>query len=224
MKQKVLNFKFKLKNKDFFVSEKNNLSFNLINQWPNWSNQLIFIYGPKKCGKTSIAKIWQEKSKAIFLNNKIFPKIFSESLDVDYIANNNWIIDDINNLLKKRNFDEKILNLINILLTKKKSNLLITSTKPPKFINSNIKDLISRIASSFVVEVNEPDNDLLCKIIKKYLDERNIEIQKKHLDFLSNRIERSYKSALNVAKRIDKESLETHSKITTVFLRKIIGY
>ena len=79
MKQKVLNFKFKLKNKDFFVSEKNNLSFNLINQWPNWSNQLIFIYGPKKCGKTSIAKIWQEKSKAIFLNNKIFPKIFSES-------------------------------------------------------------------------------------------------------------------------------------------------
>ena len=48
MKQEVLNFKFKLINKDFFVSEKNKLAFNLINQWPNWSNQMIYIYGPKK--------------------------------------------------------------------------------------------------------------------------------------------------------------------------------
>ena len=222
MRQAVLNFKFKSENKDFFVSEKNKLSFNLINQWPNWSNQLIFIYGPKKCGKTTIARIWQEKSDAIFLNNRNFSKIFTEDFDVNYIADNNWIIDDINNLLRKNSLDEKILNLVNILQTKKKSNLLITSTKPPRFINSNIKDLISRIASSFVVEVNEPDNDLLCKIIKKYLDERHIRIEKKHLDYLSRRIERSYKSALNIAKKIDKESLQTHSKITTNFLKKII--
>ena len=80
-------------------------------------------------------------------------------------------------MFRNNSFDEKILNLINIIQTKK-SNLLITSTKPPKSINSKIKDLISRVASSFVVEVNEPDNDLLCKIIRKYLDERNIHDRK----------------------------------------------
>ena len=223
MKQEVLNFKFKLINKDFFVSEKNKLAFNLINQWPNWSNQMIYIYGPKKCGKTTIAKIWQEKSSALFLNNKNILEIFSENLDVNFITDHNWIIDDINYLFRNNSFDEKILNLINIIQTKKKSNLLITSTKPPKSINSKIKDLISRVASSFVVEVNEPDNDLLCKIIRKYLDERNIKIENKHLDYLSKRIERSYKSALYFARRIDEESLQTHSKITTKFLKNIIN-
>tara|TARA_Y100001954_G_C15714235_1_gene554666 strand:+ start:477 stop:1145 length:669 start_codon:yes stop_codon:yes gene_type:complete len=222
MKQGILNFKFKFKDKDFFISKKNILAMDLINQWPKWSNQIIFVYGPKKCGKTSIARIWQERSRAIFLSRKRFDEIISSNFDVELITKNNWVIDDINSLFKKEMIDEKVLNLINILLSRKTSNLLITCDVPPRLVKTKINDLISRISSAFVVEVKEPDNNLLCKIIKKYLSDRNISISNHNLEYLSKRIERSYESAIDIAKKIDKKSLQTHSKITTTFLSKII--
>ena len=82
MKQNVLNFRFENK-KDFYVTSKNSLAFELIQKWPNWNNQFFFLYGPSKCGKTTICKIWQKKSKTYkdhtgslipFYNNDSFKK------------------------------------------------------------------------------------------------------------------------------------------------------
>ena len=67
MKQNILNFKFS-KNRDFFISPKNEIAFNMVQKWPNWNSQLIYIYGPDKCGKTLISSLWKKKSKAIFLD------------------------------------------------------------------------------------------------------------------------------------------------------------
>ena len=49
-----------------------------------------------------------------------------------------------------------------------------------------------------VVEVKEPDEDLLMKIIEKYLLDRRIKLDKNIIKFILNRIERTYKSALRV--------------------------
>ena len=76
MKQDILNFKFE--NKDFYVTSKNSLAFDLIQKWPNWNNQ-FFLYGPTKCGKTTICKIWQKKSKAIFLDKKKIEKFLNNT-------------------------------------------------------------------------------------------------------------------------------------------------
>ncbi|MFL2679342.1 MAG: DnaA ATPase domain-containing protein [Alphaproteobacteria bacterium] len=221
MKQEILNFKFKNK-KDFYVNSKNLLAFNLIQKWPNWNNQFIFLYGPKKCGKTTICNIWKEKSDAFFLSEKKIDDILSNKLNNEYLHKNNWIIDNIDELIKKKNFDEKVLNIINLIREKKKSFLLMTSNIPPKILVTSLKDLVSRISGSLVVEVCEPDNDLLCKIIEKYLKERSIIIKKSNLEYLINRIERSYKSAVRIARFIDKKSLETHSQINYSFLKKVI--
>ena len=55
----------------------------------------------------------------------------------------------------------------------------MTSKVPPKNLPTKIDDLISRISGSLVVKVYEPDNFLLGQIIKKYLEEREIHIDKK---------------------------------------------
>ena len=41
MKQEILNFKFDNK-KNFFVTSKNALAFDLIKRWPHWNNQFFF--------------------------------------------------------------------------------------------------------------------------------------------------------------------------------------
>ena len=220
MKQDVLNFKFENK-KDFYVTSKNSLAFELIQKWPNWNNQFFFLYGPTKCGKTTICKIWQKKSKAIFFNKKKIEQFFNNTYKKDFNVPDNWILDNVDLFLKKSN-DEELLNFINIINEKKKSFFLMTSKVPPRQLPTKINDLLSRVLNSLVVKVHEPDNLLLAKIIKKYLEEREIIIDKKKINYLTNRIERSYQFAIKIAKKIDSKSLESHSNISFSFLKKIL--
>ena len=220
MKQDVFNFKFE-SNKDFYVTSKNSLAFDLIQKWPKWNNQFFFLYGPTKCGKTTICKIWQKKSNAILLNKKKIEQFFNNTYQKDFNIQNNWILDNVDIFLKKNN-DEKLLNFINIMKEKKKSFFLMTSKVPPRQLSTKINDLLSRVLDSLVVQVHQPDNLLLAKIIKKYLEEREIVIEKKKIDYLTNRIERSYQFAIKIAKKIDSKSLENHSNISFSFLKKIL--
>ena len=220
MKQDVFNFKFE-SNKDFYVTSKNSLAFDLIQKWPNWNNQFFFLYGPTKCGKSTICKIWQKKSNAVLLNTKKIEQFFNNTYLEDFNIQNNWILDNVDMFLKKNN-GEKLLNFINIIKEKKKSFFLMTSKVPPRQLSTKINDLLSRVLDSLVVQVHQPDNLLLAKIIKKYLEEREIVIEKKKIDYLTNRIERSYQFAIKIAKKIDSKSLESHSNISFSFLKKIL--
>ena len=98
----------------------------------------------------------------------------------------------------------------------------MTSKVSPRQLPTKIDDLLSRVLNSLVVQVHEPDNILLAKIIKKYLEEREIIIDEKKINYLTNRIERSYRFAIKVAKKIDSKSLENHSNISFNFLKKIL--
>ena len=225
MKQEVLKFSFKFISNEFYVTEKNTFAYKIIKDGPNWSNQIVFIYGPKKCGKTMISKIWQEMSSAKYLSHKNFDNLVPDSFDLNFVKKNNWIIDDVDKLLSKHKGKnkEKVLNLINIIKTNPNSYLLMTSLTPPNMINCGLQDLTSRILASIVVEVGYPDQELLSKIIRKYLADRNVELSEKCILFISNRIERSYESAFKIAKKIDIQSLENKSSISVHFLKTLFS-
>ena len=225
MKQEIIKFNFKFKNNDFYVSNKNELAYKMIKKWPEWPTPVVYIYGSEKCGKSLVCKLWKGISSGIYINRRNFLEKLIPQNDLLYIKNHNWIIDDVDYIIsfEDNKYEEKILNLINIIKTSEKKNLLMASRKMPRFLNSSLKDLISRISSSTVIEMRDPDEVLLKKIIEKYLNERNIKINKESLDYLINRIERSYKSALKVAKQIDTMSLEKKTKINKFFLRSILN-
>lgn len=225
MKQEIIKFNFKFKNNDFYVSNKNELAYKMIKKWPEWPTPVVYIYGSEKCGKSLVCKLWKDLSSGIYINKRNFLEKLIPQNDLLYIKNHNWIIDDVDYIIsfEDNKYEEKILNLINIIKTSGKKNLLMASRKMPRFLDSSLKDLISRISSSTVIEMRDPDEVLLKKIIEKYLSERNIKINKESLDYLINRIERSYKSALKVAKQIDTMSLEKKTKINKFFLRSILN-
>ena len=225
MKQEIIKFNFKFKNNDFYVSNKNELAYKMIKQWPEWPTQVVYIYGSEKCGKSLVCKLWKDISRGIYINkNNFLEKLIAQN-DLTYIQNHNWIIDDVDYIIsfEDNKYEEKILNLINIIKTSRKNNILMTSRKMPRFLDSGLKDLISRISSATVIEMRDPDEILLKKIIEKYLNERNIQINNESLDYLINRIERSYKSALKFAKQIDIMSLEKKTKINKSFLKSILN-
>ena len=207
------------------MSNKNELAYKMIKKWPEWPNQVVYIYGSEKCGKSLVCKLWKDISLGIYINrNNFLEKLIAQN-DMIYIQNHNWIIDDVDYIIsfEDNKYEEKILNLINIIKTSGKNNILMTSRKMPRFLDSRLKDLISRISSATVIEMRDPDEILLKKIIEKYLNERNIHINNESLDYLINRIERSYKSALKFAKMIDIMSLEKKTKINKSFLKSILN-
>lgn len=225
MKQEIIKFNFKFKNNDFYVSNKNELAYKMIKKWPEWPTQVVYIYGSEKCGKSLVCKLWKNISQGIYINTSNFMEKLIAQNDLTYIQNHNWIIDDVDDIIsfEGNKYEEKILNLINIVKTGGKNNILMTSRKMPRFLDSGLKDLISRISSATVIEMRDPDEILLKKIIEKYLNERNIQINNESLNYLINRIERSYKSALKFAKQIDIMSLEKKTKINKSFLKSILN-
>ena len=225
MKQEIIKFNFKFENDDFYVSNKNELAYKMIKKWPEWPTPVVYIYGSEKCGKSLVCKLWKSLSSGIYINRRNFLEKLIPQNDLLYIKNHNWIIDDVDYIIsfEGNKYEEKILNLINIIKISGKNNILMTSRKMPRFLDSDLKDLISRISSATVIEMRDPDEILLKKIIEKYLNERNIQINNESLDYLINRIERSYKSALKVAKQIDILSLEKKTKINKLFLKSILN-
>ncbi len=225
MQQTIIKFKFKFKSNDFYISNKNELAYKFIKSWPDWPTKIAYIYGSEKCGKTSICKLWMKLSKSIYVNKNNFLRRLIPQDNLDFIKSRNWIIDDVDHIIhfKKNKYEEKILNLINIIKASDKNFLLMTSKNTPKSLKSRLDDLISRLSSSTVIEMQDPDEDLLKKIIEKYLSERNVNISNENLEYLINRIERSYKSALMIAEKIDVKSMEAKKKINKLFLNSIIN-
>ena len=222
MKQNILKFNFKFKSNDFFISEKNFFAYEMISKWPEWNNQFLYIYGPEMCGKTLISEIWTKKSKAIYVSHESFDKKIPDDFDINFVKNNNWVLDDVDKLIEKnKNINNKIFSFINVLKTTPNTFLLMTGLKSPKHINCYFKDVTSRMLSSIVIEIGYPDELLLSKIIEKYLNDRNVLLDKRSLSYILDRIERSYESAIKIAKQIDMISLEKKSKISIHLLKSI---
>ena len=224
MRQDIIKFTFKKINKESVcISEKNFFAYKIIKEWPNWSNNALFIYGPKNSGKTLFSNIWKARSNANTINSNFFLKDnFKTSINkID--SKSCWIIEDLDILLKKKinDIEEKILNFFNIVISKG-NHILITSKKNPSNLKNKLSDLTSRLNASIVVEVKEPDQYLLEQIILKKLYSKQINVSAKSIQYLINRVERSYKSAKKIANLIDKKSLELKLSPSIKFMKKLI--
>ena len=168
--------------------------------------------------------MWKENSNALYIDKKRLEMMIDSNFEQSPLNSNNWIIDDIESLISssEKKYDEKILNLLNILQANKSSFLLITSSLPPKFLSSKLMDLISRLSSMLIIEIKQPDEELLIRIIKKYLKDRNIILKNENIDFITKRIDRTYSAARKISKLIDTVSLENQQNISKTFLSNLI--
>ena len=224
MRQDIIKFTFKKINKESVcISEKNYFAYKIIKEWPKWSSNALFIYGPKNSGKTLFSNIWKARSNANAITSNFFLKDDFKTNVNKIDSKSCWIIEDLDILLKKKadDIEEKILNFFNIIISKG-NHILITSKKNPSNLKNKLSDLTSRLNASIVVEVKEPDQYLLKQIILKKLYSKQINVSAKSVQYLINRVERSYKSAKKIANLIDKKSLELKLRPSIRFMKKLI--
>ena len=215
LNQLLLDFNHKknFNDHDYYVSESNYFAFNIINKWPKWEKRILNVSGEKFSGKTHLANIFKSKSNALLINkekikNDIFKKIkISESI----------IIDDFN-----ENFDEKIIYSIFNLVDQDNKYLLINSEKPINEIKFILPDMISRSKNCLFAQIENPDDDLIFAIILKNFSDRQIKLEKKLIEFIINRIDRSYGKISEFIYKVDELSLKKKKPINLKTIKEIL--
>ena len=202
---------------DFITSSCNIDAFRMVSSWPRlWPSQTLLVSGEKRSGKTFLAKIWQEASNAKFIDIKLAEKILSSNPQKP----ENFILEDIEYLLPLH--EETIFHLFN-KINLSKGYLLITSSKPLISLDIKLPDLKSRIGSSGIVNIMQPDNDLLKGIIFKQFSDLQMVVSPSVIEYIVPRVERSFESISKIVFEINKKSFETKRNITIPFVKEILG-
>ena len=190
------------KKEDFYVSSSNQKAYDLIEQWPKWIKRTVNIFGPPGSGKSHLVSILKSKTS----NLQVESSMLKEEIFIKFKTKEALIIENLDEKVSER----LLFSLWNAALQDNKY-LLITSKKPINSFKFNLKDLMSRVKSSLVVGINLPSDDLISVIIAKNFSDKQIKVEKKHIDYIIKRIDRSYEKISQFILTLDKYSLKKGS-------------
>ena len=168
---------------DFYVTKSNREAFMLIESWPKWLKRSLNIYGPSGSGKSHLASIFEKKTSFI----KIECSNLSDKIFMQFKLKESLIIENLDEKVP-----EKILYSLFNMASQDNKYILITSKKSLASFNFSLDDLQSRVNSSTIIEIKPPDDDLINVILSKNFSDRQINIDKKHIDYIIKRTDRSY--------------------------------
>jgi len=216
LNQLILKFDYEqnFKDDDFYVSKSNEHIFSLLNKWPKWEKNFLNISGEKFSGKTHLVNIFLKKFKGIKLNAK---KLNNENLKEIKIYEN-IVLEDI-----EKDIDEKLIYTFLNIIDQDNKYLIVTSLEPIVNINFNLIDLKSRSNNFLLQNIEKPDDELMFALILKNLSDRQISLDKKLIDYIIKRIDRSYNKIFDFIFKIDQISLKMKKSIDFKIIKKALG-
>ena len=101
--------------------------------------------------------------------------------------------------------------------------IIITSEKPLVEIDFKLDDLRSRTKNFLLQKIEKPDDELMFALILKNLSDRQISIDKKLIDFIIKRIDRSYGKIFEFIYKVDELSLKKKKPIDFKIIKEVLG-
>ncbi len=216
LNQQIIKFDHgqNFKDKDFYISKSNQSIINLLDSWPKWEKNFLNISGEKFSGKTHIVNIFLNKFKGIKLESS---KIKNKDLKEIKIYQN-IVLENLD-----ENIDENLIFTLFNIIDQDNKYLIVTSSKPIVEINFQLKDLKSRSTNFLLQNIEKPDDDLIYALILKNLSDRQISLDKKLINFLVKRIDRSYSKIFDLIYKIDEISLKKKKSIDLKIIKEVLG-
>ena len=215
LNQLLLNFEYKqnFKDEDFYVSNSNYYAFNLINSWPKWEKNFLNICGEKYSGKTHLSNIFLKKFKGIKIDANSFENKNLKEIKIY----ENVILDNLG-----QNVDERLIYSLFNIIDQDNKYLIINSLIPVSKISFKLEDLRSRTKNCLVAKIDKPEDDLMFALILKNFSDRQITIDKKLIDFIIKRVDRSYDKIFEFIYKIDEISLKKKKSIDFKIIKEVL--
>ena len=199
---------------DFYVSSSNNEAFKLIESWPKWIKKTVNIFGPQGSGKTHLISMLKNKTSTIDVDsNQVTDQIFFEFKLKEVLI--------IENL--KENISENLLYTLYNVAQQDNKYFVLTSRKPINKFNFKSMDLKSRVNSTTIIGIDLPSDELISVILSKSFSDKQIKVEKKHIDYVIKRIDRSYEKISQFISTIDKYSLKKGSPFSLKLIKEVLN-
>ena len=165
------------------------------------NKKYVFISGPNKSGKTSLAKKFSEKNKKKLINDIPKKLVFDTGVYLD-----------LHQLPLK---SESFFHFLQYFLS---NNLSLTILSNQSFddisnISEIIPDILSRLKLFTFITINPPQDQLLFLLIEKFLKNKSISVHPKIIRHIMNYIERTYDDAFRAAEVINHLLYENNHNI-----------
>ena len=203
------NFKFD----DFYVSKSNEHIYILLNKWPKWSKNFLNINGEAFSGKTHLIDIFLKRFNGI----KFEAKLFNNDNLKDIKIHQNIVLENIS-----EDVDEKLIYTLFNIIDQENKYLITTSRESIVDIKFNLDDLRSRAKNFLLQKIEKPDDEMIFALILKNLSDRQILIEKKLINFIIKRIDRSYGKISDFIYKIDEISLKRKKPIDFKIIKEAL--
>ena len=201
----------------------------------------LLIYGASGVGKTHlmfairnrIAEIYPEK-KIEIITCEEFTSLFIESTRAGTVSlfHNRFrsadvlLIDDIQFIEKKEVTQEELFNTIDTLL-KAKKQVVLTSDRPPKDINSLDDRLRSRFESGLLADIASPELETRIGIIKIKTEDKGITLEEDLVYYIADQLKSNIRQIEGMINQIN-AYINLHSTNPTMpvvqnYIRNIVS-
>ena len=215
LNQLLLNFEHKqnFKDEDFYVSDSNFYAYKIINSWPKWEKKFLNVCGEKYSGKTHLTNIFLKNFKGIKINSNSFKNEDFKNLKIY----ENIVLEDFD-----KNINENLIYSFFNFIDQDNKYLIINSAIPISEIDFKLEDLRSRAKNCLVAKINKPDDELIFALILKNFSDRQILIDKKLIDYITKRINRSYGKIYEFIYKINELSLIKKKSIDFKIIKEVL--
>ncbi|HUH48607.1 MAG TPA: DnaA regulatory inactivator HdaA [Mycoplana sp.] len=198
---------------DLLISDPLSAAVTVVDAWPNWPSPVVILAGPVGSGKSHLATIWRERAGAV----EIHPV---EGAGVEEAAAGGPVLfEDVD----RRGFDDRTLFHVINNVRQHGHTLLMTTRLWPMSWPVELPDLRSRLKAATVVEIGEPDDELLSQVIVKLFADRQLFVDDRLVSYMVARMERSLDAAQTLVERLDRLALARGSRITRALAQEVLG-
>ena len=216
LNQEIIKFDYdkNFRDDDFYVSKSNKHVYDLLNKWPKWEKNFLNISGENFSGKSHLVNIFLKKFKGIKIESNLLNNNFLKKIKIY----ENIVLE---NLTQK--IDEKLFFTLCNTIEQDNKYLIVTSNKSIIDLDFNLDDLKSRSKNFLLQNIEKPDDDLIFALILKNLSDRQISLDKKLIDYVIKRIDRSYGKIIDFIYKIDEVSLKKKKSIDFKTIKEVLG-
>ena len=171
------------------------------------------ICGEKYSGKPHLANIFLKNFKVIKINSTSFKNEDFKNLKIY----ENIVLEDFD-----KNINENLIYSFFNFIDQDNKYLIINSSIPISEIDFKLEDLRSRAKNCLVAKINKPDDELIFALILKNFSDRQILIDKKLIDYITKRINRSYGKIYEFIYKINEVSLIKKKSIDFKIIKEVL--
>jgi len=203
---------------DFLISPANRAAIGWIDRWPDWPAPMLVLSGPPASGKTHIAAVWQERSKAQHISPEM---LLTHGANEIAEMGEYLVLDGLDLWLGDRDAETTLFHLYNIFREEQRS-FLVTMRMAPAHVDFAIADLSSRFRAAPVATIQPPDDMLLASVLIKLFSDRQLNVGNDVIKYVLPRMERSFSAARDIVSKADHMALAEKRRISIPLLRRVL--